>query len=84
MPNFCTKVMQHVLKQKYEISSDLIVQIMLGKDLCHIFLMDSKCIASLIIYHEKYHFLLELFSCIAIWLHTSPHLILILVTSPLQ
>ncbi len=54
--------MQHALKQKSEIFSDWIFKIILGNDLGHIFLMDLKCIVSLIIYHEKYHFLLELFS----------------------
>ncbi len=62
MPNFCTKVMQHVLKQRSEISPDWIFKIMLGKDLGHIYLLEKKCIVSFIIYHEKYHFLLELFS----------------------
>ena len=61
MPNFCTKVMQHVLKQKSETFS-WIFKIILGEDLGHIFLMDSQCIVSVIFYHEKDHFLLELLS----------------------
>ena len=62
MPNFCTKVMQTFLKQKYEIFSDGIYKIILGNGWRHIFLIDSKCIVSLIFYHEKYHFLLEMLS----------------------
>ncbi len=62
MPNFCTRVMQTVLKQKSEIFPDGILKIILGNGLRHIFLIHSKCIISLIFYHEKYHFLLELLS----------------------
>ncbi len=54
--------MQHGLKQKAEIFFDWTFKKILGNDLGHIFLIDSKCIVSLIIYHEKYHFLLELLS----------------------
>ncbi len=64
MPNFCTKVMQTFLKQKSDIFSDGIYKIILGNGWLHIFLIDSKCIVSLIFYHEKYHFLLELLSLV--------------------
>ncbi len=62
MPNFCTKVMQTFLMQKSDIFSDEIYKIILANGWCHIFLIDSKCIVSLIFCHEKYHFLLELLS----------------------
>ncbi len=62
MPNFCAKVWQHVLMQKFDIFSNWIFKIILGNDLGNIFLIDPKYIVSLINYHEKYHFLLKLFS----------------------
>ncbi len=62
MPNFCIKVMQTFLKQKSEIFTDRIYKIILGNGWHHIFLIVLKCIVSLISYHEKYHFLLELLS----------------------
>ncbi len=54
--------MQHVLKQKSDIFSNWIFKIILREDLGHIFLTDSKCLVSLIFYHKKDHFLLELLS----------------------
>ena len=51
-------------KAKIEIFSGGICRMILGNDLGLIFLIDSKCIVSHIFYHQKYHFLLELLSCI--------------------
>ncbi len=51
--------MQDALNKKSEIFSDWIFKIMLENDLDHIFLIDLKCIVSIIFYLEKYHFLLE-------------------------
>ncbi len=62
MLNFCTKVMQYVLKQKSETFSNWIFELILREDLGHIFPMDSQCIESVMFYHEKDHFLLELLS----------------------
>ena len=64
MPNFCTNVMQHVLKQKSETFFNWIFKIILREDLGHIYLIDSQCIVSVIFYQEKDHFLLELLSYI--------------------
>ncbi len=63
MPNFCTNVMNHVKKQISEMVGDCIFKIILQNDLGHVSLIDSKRIVSLIFYHEKYHFQLELLSC---------------------
>ncbi len=44
MPNFCTKVMQTVLKQKSETFTDGIPEIILGNGLRHIFLIWSSTV----------------------------------------
>ncbi len=50
MPNFCTKVMQHVLKQKSEFTIFFNLE------------QVNFRVTLIIFYHEKDHFLLELLS----------------------
>ena len=63
----CTKVIQDVVKWNWKIFPSLICKRMPQIQLKTWFVLDSNRLTCLTFNHEKYHFLLELLSCVIAW-----------------